>query len=79
MIPTKELRLSRKNKIVSGFCGGMGEALDIDPNIVRLVWAAFTIVTGFILGIVLYIIAALLIPEQEKDEDVIEAEYQVRE
>jgi len=57
----------------------MGEALDIDPNIVRLVWAAFTIVTGFILGIVLYIIAALLIPEQEKDEDVIEAEYQVRE
>jgi|GEM_PF-2682865 len=57
----------------------MGEALDVDPNIVRLVWVAFTILTGFLLGIVLYIIAALLIPEQEKDEDVIEAEYQVKE
>jgi len=76
---TKEVRLSRKNKIVSGVCGGIGEAYDVDPNLVRLAWIAFTIPTGFVLGIVLYIFAAVLIPEQEKDEDVIEAEYQVRE
>ena len=59
-------------------CGGIGEAYDIDPNLVRLAWIAFTLLTYVVLGIVLYIIAAVLIPEQKKDEDVIEAEYQVR-
>ena len=78
MCPTKEVRLSRKNKIISGVCGGIGEAYDIDPNLVRLAWIAFTLLTYVVLGIVLYIIAAVLIPEQKKDEDVIEAEYQVR-
>ena len=78
MFSTKEVRLSRKNKIISGVCGGIGEAYDVDPNLVRLAWIAFTLLTYVVLGVVLYIFAAVLIPEQKKDDDVIEAEYQVR-
>ena len=74
----KEVKLSRKNRIISGVCGGIGEAYDIDPNLVRLGWIAFTLLTYVILGVALYIIATVIIPEQEKDDDVIEAEYQVK-
>lgn len=74
----KEVKLSRKNRILTGVCGGIGEAYDIDPNLVRLGWIAFTLLTYVILGVALYIIATVIIPEQEKDDDVIEAEYQVK-
>ncbi|MBT8507066.1 hypothetical protein AZH53_01305 [Methanomicrobiaceae archaeon CYW5] len=74
----KEVKLSRKNRMISGVCGGIGEAYDIDPNLVRLAWIAFTLLTYVILGVALYIIAAVIIPEQDKDDDVIEAEYQVK-
>jgi phage shock protein C len=77
--PMKEVKLSRKNRILTGVCGGIGEAYDIDPNLVRLAWIAFTVLTYVVLGVALYIIATVLLPEQDKDEDVIEAEYQVRE
>lgn len=34
----KQLRRSRKNKILGGVCGGLGEYFDIDPSIIRLIW-----------------------------------------
>ena len=74
----KEVKLSRKNRILTGVCGGIGEAYDIDPNLVRLGWIAVILLTYVILGVALYIIATVIIPEQEKDDAVIEAEYQVK-
>ena len=41
-------------------CGGIAEYLGIDPTVVRLLWAALGL-TGT--GILLYIIAALVMPE----------------
>ena len=45
--------------MLSGVCGGIGEYLDIDPTLIRLVWAIFTCVTVGA-GLAAYIIAASL-------------------
>ena len=57
---------SRTNKMLTGVCGGIGELLGIDPTIIRLIWAALSLAGGT--GIILYIIAAVIIPE---DDDII--------
>ena len=36
----KELRRDPNNKIVAGVCSGIAKYLDIDPVIIRLIWAA---------------------------------------
>ena len=48
------------NRMFCGVCAGLAEYLGIDPTFVRLIWAALGL-TGT--GILLYIIAALVMPE----------------
>ena len=57
----KQLLRSTTNRMLSGVCGGIGEYLDIDPTLIRLVWAIFTCVTVGA-GLAAYIIAAIIIP-----------------
>ena len=56
----KKLYKSRKNRILAGVCGGIGEYLNLDPTIIRLVWVFFGLVYG--VGVLAYIIVWLLIP-----------------
>lgn len=49
------------NRMICGVCAGVAEFLGIDPTIVRLLWAVLGL-SGT--GIVLYIIAALIMPER---------------
>ena len=62
----KELRRSVTDKKICGVCGGIGEYFGIDPNLIRLAWAAISLFAGS--GVVLYIIAAVILPEGEKEE-----------
>lgn len=57
----KKLFRSRRDRKISGVCGGIGEYFNIDPTIIRLAWAlfAFTFV-----GIIAYFVAAAIIPEE---------------
>lgn len=48
------------NRMICGVCAGIAEYLGIDSTVVRLLWAALGL-TGT--GILLYIIAALVMPE----------------
>ena len=48
------------NRMICGVCAGIAEYLGIDPTVVRLLWAALGL-TGT--GSLLYIIAALVMPE----------------
>ena len=58
------LRRSRVNRKVAGVCGGFGEFFDLDPVLVRVVWATLTIVPGaLIFGMIAYVVAWLMIPE----------------
>lgn len=57
----KKLYRNTSNKMVAGVCAGLGEYLNIDPTIVRLIWALVGL-TGA--GILAYLVAALIIPEK---------------
>lgn len=55
---------SRTDRIFYGVCGAIGQAINIDANLVRLIWVAFSI--GSVgTGVLLYILAGLLLPEEE--------------
>ena len=56
----KKLYKSNQNKMLDGVCGGIAEYFGIDPTVVRLIWALFSLMGGC--GILAYIIAAIIIP-----------------
>jgi phage shock protein C len=50
--------------MISGVLGGAAEYLgDIDPTLLRLAFVFLTIVTGFIPGVAVYIVAVMIVPE----------------
>ena len=57
----KPLYRSRTDRMLFGVAGGMAEWLEVDPSVVRLVWALLVIAGG--VGILLYIVAAFVVPE----------------
>lgn len=57
----KKLYRSDSDKMLCGVCGGIAEYFDVDPTIIRLLWAILAC-TGS--GIVAYIIAAVIIPKR---------------
>ena len=57
-------KIYRSNdRVIAGVCGGLAEYMDIDPTLVRLVYALFT-VTTILSGAILYIIAWLIVPRK---------------
>ncbi len=61
--PIKRLYRSRKDKVLGGVCGGIAAYLDVDPVVVRLIWAIVALISMG-LGILAYIIAWIIIPEE---------------
>lgn len=49
-------------KMIAGICAGIGEILDFDPTIVRLALVFGTVFTGFVPGIIVYIVGWFIIP-----------------
>ena len=60
----KRLMRSRTNRMICGVCGGIGEYLNIDPTLVRLIWALCSLARVG-MGFILYIIAAIVMPEDD--------------
>ena len=58
----KKLFRSLDNRMVCGVCGGIGNYFNIDPTLIRLVWVLASFVGGG--GLLAYIIAAIIIPEE---------------
>lgn len=58
----KRLYRSTESKIIAGVCAGIGEYLNLDPTVIRLLWALACILGGS--GILAYIIAVFIIPEK---------------
>lgn len=57
----ERLSRSRDDRMLFGVAGGMAEWMDLDPAIVRLVWALLILAGG--VGLLLYIVAVIVIPE----------------
>jgi phage shock protein C len=62
------LRRSRDDRVLGGVCGGIGRYLGIDPVLVRVAFAVLVIGLGS--GILAYLIACLVIPEELPGEQV---------
>ena len=67
----KKLYRSMSDRKISGVCAGFAEYFDIDPTIVRIIWAVTSLFA--FAGVVAYFVCALLIPEKP-DVDIIDAE-----
>jgi len=61
----KRLYRSKKNRVIAGILGGVGEYFGIDPVLIRLSFVALTIFTGIIPGVIFYLVALLIVPERK--------------
>lgn len=57
----KKLYRNTEQKMIAGVCSGIADYINIDPTLVRLLWALVGLSGA---GIVAYIICALIIPEK---------------
>lgn len=62
----RRLRRSRRDRVLAGVCGGLGEYLGVDPVLVRI--AALLLVFAGGAGLVLYLLGWLAIPEEPERE-----------
>lgn len=58
------LRRSTTDRLFLGVCGGIGKRLGIDANLVRLLWAAFSVMSVG-MGVFIYVALGLLLPEEK--------------
>jgi phage shock protein PspC (stress-responsive transcriptional regulator) len=61
--PAQRLLRSRDRRVLAGVCGGLGRHTQIDPVVFRVGFALLVLADGW--GILLYVIAALLLPGDE--------------
>ena len=58
----KKLYRSRRDRIICGVIGGVGEYFEIDPTLLRLVWLVIVIFSGVVPGLIVYILACFIVP-----------------
>lgn len=61
--PTRLMR-SRVNRKIAGVCAGVAEHLDLDTSLVRILWVFLTLASGLCPGILAYVLAWIIIPEE---------------
>lgn len=62
----KKLYRTRSNRMICGVCGGLGTFLGVDATVVRVLYAVISLLAGAgFLGLVLYFILAVIIPEDD--------------
>jgi len=57
----KKLYKSAVDKKIAGVCGGIAEYFNVDSTLIRLAWVVFCLGGS---GVLAYILAALIIPDQ---------------
>lgn len=61
---TDRLYRSRDDRMIAGVAGGLAEMWDVDPSLIRIVWALLVPLTGGI-ALLVYIIMAIVVPDEE--------------
>ena len=67
----KQLIRPLQGRIVAGVCAGIGDYFGVDPNLVRLVFAALTVFGGA--GALVYLAAWLVVPEEGEQRSIADA------
>ena len=58
----KKLYKVNEGKMIDGVCAGIAEYLNVDPTVVRVIWAIVSCFGGF--GILAYILCAVIMPRK---------------
>jgi phage shock protein C len=67
----KKLYRSRTERMISGVCGGLGEYLNVDPTLIRLIFVFAALLGGP--GIIIYIVWLLVVPEEPLPNEAVVA------
>lgn len=62
-------RRSTEDRMVLGVCGGLGGYFKVDPNLARFLFALVIILSRGI-GLIVYLLIGLLMPQVEREEDI---------
>ena len=73
----KKFYRSKYNKMFLGICGGLGEYLNIDPTIIRMLFVVIGVFSLFIPLTIFYFLAILLAPESP-ERLPIERNYKIK-
>lgn len=68
MNSSRPWRRSSKNRVIAGVCGGLAEALGINPNLLRLAWVLSSLWIYSGLGVILYVLAAIFLPAADDSD-----------
>ena len=60
----KKLYRSDRDKMFLGICGGLGEYLNVDSTLIRLLYAILILAGPGIFLVFLYFVAAIIIPRK---------------
>ena len=66
----KKLYRSATDKKLAGVCGGVAKYLNMDPTVIRVLWAIISLFA--FVGVVAYVLCAFIIPEEPSN--IIDAE-----
>jgi phage shock protein C len=66
--PVPRVRRSRQDRVFGGVCGGLGRYLRVDPVLLRIAAVALALSGG--MGVLAYVIAWVVIPEESGEEPV---------
>jgi len=67
----KRLLRAKQGRMVAGVCAGLAGYFGVDVNLVRLAFGVLTVFYG--LGILLYVIAWAILPEEGEDRSILES------
>lgn len=70
--PTKQLVRTRNGRLVAGVCSGIAEYVGIDVTVIRLLFVVLGVVT-FGVGVLIYLAAWIVIPEEGEDQSIAES------
>lgn len=62
---TFRLVRSRSDRVLMGVCGGIARQAQMDASIVRLVAALVIVFSGGLVGVLVYVVLGLALPEED--------------
>lgn len=65
----KKLYKSKKSRITSGVFGGLGEWMEINPNILRVGYVILAIITSITSALLIYAAAHFFVPTEERAKE----------
>ena len=60
----KRLFRSKNDRMLAGICGGIAQYMDVDPTIVRLIFALASFFTVVFPGVLIYLIMWIVVPKE---------------